>query len=212
MPEQLLDLPSSSRLSEGRQGSKGKARSKRKARDGQTLVAQQRQQLSHVDVVPLDWEDAAALGAAAHTTLSELLSCPDGVDVVLASDCVYNEALVPAFVGTCAAVCALRPASDPIAGSASATPYDAAATIGSDGEKTWLRPTVCIVAQQIRSPDVFEVWLRAFAERFSVWRVPDEQAAEGMRVADGYVVHVGVLRERGDGDGGASADGGWRLD
>lgn len=54
--------------------------------------------------------------------------------------------------------------------------------------------TVCIIAQQLRSDQVFEAWLAAFAEAFRVWRVPDELAGEGLRGGEGFVVHVGVLR------------------
>jgi hypothetical protein len=54
--------------------------------------------------------------------------------------------------------------------------------------------TVCIIAQQQRSDEVFEAWLTAFKEPFRVWRVPDELAGEGLKGGEGFMVHVGVLR------------------
>lgn len=54
-----------------------------------------------------------------------------------------------------------------------------------------------VVAQQLRSADVFEAWLSSFCERFRCWQVPDEWLGEGLREGSGYVVHVGVLKEGG---------------
>jgi predicted nicotinamide N-methyase len=116
-----------------------------------------------VTFTPLDWEvdevDATLTGDANL----------ESFDVVLALDCIYNEALVTPLVQTCVAVCELRKAD---------------AT----------RPTVCIVAQQLRSPDVLAAWLRAMMEHFQVWRVPNEELAEGLRTGQGFVVHLAVLR------------------
>lgn len=98
-------------------------------------------------------------------------------DVVLAADCVYNEALVRPFVQTCADACALRGTSED-------------AEEGEDGKG----PAMCIVAQQLREPDVFACWLEAFHEKFRTWRVPDGVVGEGLGAGSGFVVHVGVLR------------------
>ena len=61
---------------------------------------------------------------------------------------------------------------------------------GDDGGRP---PTVCIVAQQLRDPDVFGTWMEAFWGRFRTWRVGGELARE-MGEGSGFVVHVGVLR------------------
>lgn len=99
-------------------------------------------------------------------------------DLVVACDCIYNEALVPSFAQTCADVCRLRP---PPSGA------------GVGGEQQ--RPCVCVVAQQLRDPDVFGAWLREFCARgFRVWRVPDGELPEALRSSSGFVVHVGILR------------------
>jgi Lysine methyltransferase len=88
------------------------------------------------------------------------------IDVLVACDCIYNESLVAPFVETCAEICRLA--------------RDA--------------PTVCLVAQQVRSPDVFGLWLAAFREKFRTWRVPRDLIGEALSDDSGFVVHIGLLR------------------
>jgi hypothetical protein len=90
------------------------------------------------------------------------------VDLVIACDCIYNESLIEPLNSTCAALCRLR----------------------AEGES----PTLCLIAQQLRSPDVFEAWLKSFQEKFVVWQVPDGLLGEGLREGSGFVVHVGIVR------------------
>ncbi|KAF2824274.1 hypothetical protein CC86DRAFT_371645 [Ophiobolus disseminans] len=87
-------------------------------------------------------------------------------NLVIACDCIYNESLIEPLNSTCAALCAL-------------------------GEQ---QSTLCLVAQQLRSYDVFEAWLKSFHEKFHVWQVPDACLDEGLREGSGFVVHIGVLR------------------
>lgn len=94
----------------------------------------------------------------------------DSFDLVIACDCIYNDALIEPLVRTCVDTCNLRSSSD--------------------GEN----PTLVIVAQQLRSAEVFEGWLREFCSYFRAWRLPDEALLEGLRSNSGFVVHVGVLR------------------
>ncbi|KAG9253380.1 putative methyltransferase-domain-containing protein [Emericellopsis atlantica] len=90
-------------------------------------------------------------------------------DMVLACDCIYNESLVAPLVQTSADACALK---------------------REDGDE----PCLCVVAQQMRSDDVFQAWLTEFHRRFRVWRLPDDMAPEGLRPDDGFLIHVGILR------------------
>jgi hypothetical protein len=90
------------------------------------------------------------------------------VDLVIACDCIYNEALIEPLNSTCAAICRLR----------------------EDKEK----PTLCLIAQQLRSPDVFETWLKSFHKLFEGWQVPDKLLNEELREGSGFVVHIGVVR------------------
>lgn len=124
---------------------------------------------------PLDWEadtptaELTGLGAAARS-----------FDLVLGCDCVYNEALVPPFAQTCLDVCRLRSADGGGGGGGAGQPRP---------------PCVCLVAQQLRDPEIFEAWLREFcAGGFRVWRVPDGELPQGLRSNMGFVVHVCVLR------------------
>ncbi|KAL6173733.1 Ribosomal protein lysine methyltransferase [Exserohilum turcicum] len=90
------------------------------------------------------------------------------VDLIVSCDCVYNEALIEPLNSTCAAICKLR-----------------------DGEE---KPTLCLIAQQLRSPDVFETWLKSFHDKFWVWQLPDAMLGEGLREGSGFVVHLGIVR------------------
>jgi len=119
-----------------------------------------------VEVMALDWELSSL------SSLPSFVGGSGAVDVVIACDCIYNEALIGPLVRTCADICRLRNELDP---------------------KT---PTVCIVAQQLRSPDVFEAWAKAFIRLFSFWRLPDGLLSDELRSDSGYVVHLGILRER----------------
>lgn len=124
---------------------------------------------------PLDWEADAPTAA-----LTGRGAAARSFDLVLGCDCVYNEALVPPFAQTCLDVCRLRSADD--GGS------------GPEGAAPVRPPCVCLVAQQLRDPEIFEAWLREFCARgFRVWRVPDGELPEGIRSDMGFVVHVCVL-------------------
>lgn len=117
---------------------------------------------------PLDWEADAPTAE-----LTGRGAAARSFDLVLGCDCVYNEALVPPFAQTCLDVCRLRSA---------------------DGGGPEGAPCVCLVAQQLRDPEIFEAWLREFcAKGFRVWRVPDGELPEGIRSNMGFVVHVCVL-------------------
>ena len=93
----------------------------------------------------------------------------DGVDAIFACDCVYNESLIEPLVTTCADLCGLS------RGGASN------------------QPTLCVVAQQLRSPNIFEAWLTEFAKIFRTWRLPDTFLSKGLKEDSGFVVHVGFL-------------------
>lgn len=103
------------------------------------------------------------------SSLPDLLGGSATLDAVIGCDCVYNETLIDPFVQTCAELCGLG---------------------GGLAE----RPTLCIVAQQLRSPVIMEAWITAFHELFRVWRFPDELLSRELKSDSGYVVHVGILR------------------
>ncbi|KAI1095928.1 hypothetical protein F5B19DRAFT_489100 [Rostrohypoxylon terebratum] len=117
--------------------------------------------------LPLDWE------------LDEVTSSLTGddniksFDVVIACDCIYNDTLIQPLVQTCADVCSLRSAD----------------------ENATDKPTVCLVAQQLRDPEIFEGWVKEFSRYFRVWRIPDNALTEELRSNPGFVVHLGILRD-----------------
>lgn len=129
---------------------------------------------SNIKIVHLDWETSLISPVLLNSSLSGLNFPQDtSLDLILACDCTFNEALIDPFVRTCADLCQLpKPVSTP-------------------------RP-MCIIAQQLRSHVVFEAWLFAFHKKFRVWRVPDEKLHEGMRGGSGFVIYIGLLRDRID--------------
>ncbi|KAI5868590.1 hypothetical protein GGS23DRAFT_38446 [Durotheca rogersii] len=118
---------------------------------------------------PLDWE------------LDEVTSSLTGTknvksfDVVIACDCIYNDALILPLVQTCADACKLRSADE-------GGPH---------------RPAVCLVAQQLRDPEIFDAWVKEFSKPFHLWRVPEHVLSAELRSNPGFVVHLGILRNAG---------------
>lgn len=128
----------------------------------------------NVEFKALDWETDTP-----HATL-----CTP--DVVVACDCIYNEALIPPLVQTSVEACRLKFESkedEDFAGKGES----------ASGERM---PCISVVAQQLRDPEIFEAWLKEFMTKgFRVWRVPDEELPEGLRESSGFVVHIGILKE-----------------
>ena len=124
-----------------------------------------------VDIVALDWEESMVTELPKMLQKSKTHSVT--IDAIIACDCVYNDALISSFVETCAGICRLP----------------------SVTRKR--RHTVCIIAQQLRSHEVFEAWLSKFMTEFRVWRVPDNMLKNGLRSNSGYVIHVGILKDQG---------------
>lgn len=106
-----------------------------------------------------------------------------GFDLVLACDCIYNDALVAPFLKTCADICRLRPVFSEAAGG------------DRESDEDMWKPTLCIIAQQLRSHEVFEEWIREALMEFRVWRVPDEVIGKELGDGSGYVVHALLLRD-----------------
>lgn len=147
--------------------------------------AKQGQEESNITFTSLDWElddpDLLKQNAGLPTSGNEDEE-DNGFDLLLSCDCIYNEALVTPFVRTCADICRLRP------------PYNPDDEDESSTGRKKLKPTICIIAQQQRSPDVFEAWLEEAMRVFWVWRLGDEVLGDGLRDGTGYVVHLLLLR------------------
>jgi len=128
---------------------------------------------SNIETLVLDWElDSVATlpSFLGQSQTSSDQDTPMGVDVLVACDCIYNDTLIDPFVNTCTQICALR------------------------SNNRTQKQTICIVAQQLRSAEVFESWIKAFHQSFDVWRVPDELLTDALKENTGFVVHIGFLR------------------
>lgn len=120
-----------------------------------------------IDVLPLDWENDDV------SVFLRSGGLQTGVDLIVACDCVYNYALIPPLTQTCIELCRGRS--------------------GSEGFNS--SPTMCLIVQQLRQPEVFQEWLTAFYAAFRVWRLSDEFLTADLSSDSGFVVHLGVLQE-----------------
>lgn len=126
---------------------------------------------TNLNFLTLDWETDSALSLPSLLIDSKR---PEDhtINIVLACDCIYNETLIAPLVRTCAELCQ-----------------------GVEAKPSKM-PTICIIAQQLRSPDVFEAWLTSFSEVFRVWRVPDSLLSDELNKNSGFAVHLGINRSR----------------
>lgn len=124
---------------------------------------------SNIEVLPLDWENDDIPSVLSSNGLT------GGVDLLMACDCIFNYALIQPLVQTFIDICRIRQRNE--------GPFEAPT-----------KPTFCVIAQQLRQPEVFEQWLEAFHERFRTWRLPDEMLTADLREGSGFVIHIGVLR------------------
>lgn len=119
---------------------------------------------SNIQILALDWETSMI------SDLPKLIGDKAdnrNVDLLVACDCIYNENLGP-FITTCVEICRSNDSMN--------------------------KPTICIIAQQLRSDTVFQAWLSAFHAKFRVWRIPDTELISELKEGSGFVVHVGIRR------------------
>ncbi|CAL3965184.1 hypothetical protein PZA11_002011 [Diplocarpon coronariae] len=124
------------------------------------------QAAGHVTATILDWETDEVTPSLTGDVSKR------SFDGIIACDCIYNDTLIKPLVDTCIDVCRLRESDE------------------SKNEN----PSICVVAQQLRSSEVFEGWLREFHRAFRVWRIPDEELGDGLKSDSGFVIHIGILR------------------
>jgi hypothetical protein len=162
-------------------GSKGKGRKQQQQQKGKSKTDSSGSAVLHPNITftSLDWEldDPARLRQEIPTLEDEdddeTSNTDTGFDLLISCDCIYNEALIAPFVRTCAEISALR------------------RTISRKTRK----PTICIIAQQQRSPDVFEAWLRETMRVFRVWRVGSGVLGGKLGSGSGYLVHALLLKD-----------------
>ena len=141
-----------------------------------------------IDIVSLDWETHSIQHHPAFSgeNVGE-------ITLILAMDCVYNEALVPPFIETCREICELaynsrKPSNEKCSG------YDT-------------EQTLVLIGIDLRHQDVLECFLLHFVRAFKVWRVSDSHLSEELKtrvdgeseeLGSGYAIFCGVLREDED--------------
>lgn len=126
--------------------------------------------VDNIDALALDWET---------DDIFSFLSVHDlqnGVDALVVCDCIFNYALIAPLVEACTNICRARE-------------QDAK---GLEPDKG--KPTICIIAQQLRQPDVFEQWLEEFLRAFRAWRGPGAVLSEDLKEGSGFAVHFAILR------------------
>lgn len=126
--------------------------------------------VSNIKVVALDWE-LSSISSLPSLIRSGSMKAREDISAIVACDCIFNEALVDSFIQTCAGICHLS------------------------NEKLPYQPTLCIIAQQLRSHTIFDAWMMAFLKIFRVWRVPDELLSRDLIGGSGFVIHIGILRD-----------------
>ncbi|KAG0132629.1 hypothetical protein HOY82DRAFT_669419 [Tuber indicum] len=142
-----------------------------------------------VRTLAIDWEKDRI--TREHPVLKE------GVpfDAVIACDCIYNEALVEGFVEALEEACRELSAASSLSARA-AGGRDSGSTLsegaGGEGEA---KPTLAVIAQELRSPEVFEAWLERFRKSFHTYRIPDSLLTPEINSSSGYCIHVGILRD-----------------
>ncbi|KAF2260758.1 hypothetical protein CC78DRAFT_536238 [Lojkania enalia] len=134
------------------------------------VLLSNKQPAADIQTLVLDWEldSVTALPLLLDQGHIDSDTNTKGVDLVIACDCIYNDSLIEPLNNTCAQICQLRSSSE--------------------------NPTICLIAQQLRSPEIFEAWLASFHRLFHVFRVPDGLLTEPLRKDTGFIVHVGIVR------------------
>ncbi|KKY24121.1 putative diaminohydroxyphosphoribosylamino-pyrimidine deaminase [Phaeomoniella chlamydospora] len=119
----------------------------------------------NLHLLPFDWEADSAENL-------KRVAGSKGIDLLIACDCIYNDFLVIPFVQACRDVCQLRRSSDHV--------HD--------------QSTLILVAQQQRSDEVFELWLKEMMKYFQVWRLQDDILPDSLKSGTGYLLHIAVLK------------------
>lgn len=118
------------------------------------------------EILNLDWETDSAIN------VRNALEDRHDVTMVVACDCIYNDFLIKPFVQMCLEICALH------------------------SEEQSRAPTIVLVAQQLRSDEIFVEWLRVMITGFHVWRVPDNCLSDELRSGSGFILHLALKKEK----------------
>lgn len=98
--------------------------------------------------------------------LNEVLQPVQQLDMLIVCDCVFNDFLLEPLVTTLTGLC-LRSSK---------------------------KNTIVLIAQQLRSDQVFTAFLEILLTKFQVWRIADSSLPNTLRNGAGYVIHLAKLR------------------
>lgn len=98
--------------------------------------------------------------------LDDMLSPEDTIDLVVVCDCVFNDFLLEPLVSMCKKLCSR-----------------------STENKTGL-----LIAQQLRSDQIFSSFMEKLTCDFRVWRLTDGSLPATLQTGSGFAVHIAIMR------------------
>jgi len=98
--------------------------------------------------------------------LDEVLGAADDIDLVIVCDCVFNDFLLQPLVTMCQKICLRLPE----------------------------KKTLLLIAQQLRSDEVYSTFMDILLRRFRVWRLSDASLSPALQNGSGFAVHLAVLQ------------------
>lgn len=100
------------------------------------------------------------------SALDEVLFHEQAIDMVIACDCIFNDYLLEPFVDVCEKISERNVASKPI----------------------------ILIAQQLRSDEVFSTFMGLLNHRFNIWRLSDLCLPSTLQSGSGFAIHIAILR------------------
>ena len=126
---------------------------------------------SNIRTFKLDWETDSMSNLNAALGLGSQ-SMGDGVDCIIASDCIFNYHLIEPFITTCVEICRLQ------------------TNITRSGR------TLVLIAQQLRSHEIFTLYLASMLRYFHVYDITKTGGTDNFHdlAGPGYSLHLAFLR------------------
>ena len=98
--------------------------------------------------------------------LDEALGSGKQIDLVIVCDCVFNDFLLQPLVTICENICS----------------------------RSIEKKTALLVAQQLRSDEVFSAFMELLLTHFHVWRLSNASLPPTLQSGSGFAVHLAILR------------------
>lgn len=95
-----------------------------------------------------------------------VLAPNETIDVVIICDCIYNEFLIEPLISTCRDICENHPC----------------------------KRTILLIAQQLRTEEILQLWLEELNKHFDIWRVKEAKLPSSLDASAGFAVHLATLK------------------